>query len=291
MRKMILSVIGVIALAVCGFASSATYCVIDLSGGADAASYPVTYLDSVPAGGWSDEYKTTKLVLKRCEPGSFLMDEAQKPSCRVTLTQPFYLGVFEVTKRQWVQVMGAPPPYSESVADNHPAPSISYSAVRGKTNGGQWPLSQAVDADCFLGLLRAKTGIDAFDLPTEAQWEYACRAGTSTKFSYGDTANRDYMWYDVDGNASHEVGTRPANPWGFYDMHGNVWEWCRDWYGPLAYGVDPCGAVGGTDRIKRGGSHYNDESYCHSSFRHHDDPSYITQTWGGNFGFRLSGGG
>ena len=81
------------------FAVSERYCIVDLSGGAEATSYPVVYTDTVPAGGWSDEYKTTKLVLKRCEPGSFLMDEAQKPSCRVTLTQPFYLGVFEVTQK------------------------------------------------------------------------------------------------------------------------------------------------------------------------------------------------
>lgn len=242
----------------------ALYCVVDLSNGESAASYPVTYMDAPPSGGFNtDAYKTTKLVLRRIPAGSFKMNG----SYQVTLTKPFYAGLFEVTQKQWSLVMGSNPSYHKG--DKRPVEMVSYNAIRGSSAGAKWPTNNAVDASSFLGKLRARTGL-AFDLPTEAQWEYACRAGTTTTYSYGNSANENYMWYN--GNQTHEVGTKKANPWGLYDMHGNVWEKCLDWYGSLSAGTDPKGSSSGSGRVRRGGGWYNYASSCTSSFRDYYDP-------------------
>ena len=266
------------------------YCVIDLSAGADSATYPISYLGKEPDGGFNtDEYKTTKLVLKRVDAGSFILGASQSDeSHRVTLTKPYYMGLFEVTQKQWQLVEGNNPSYF--TGEKRPVEKVSYLAVRGSSD---WPASSAVGKDSFLGKLRARTGID-FDLPTDAQWEYVCRARTTTQYSYGDTANGDYMWYK--GNASgctHEVGAKKPNPWGFYDMHGNVREWCLDWYvfgADLSYGKDPVGPSSGSYRVTRGGGWYcaSDNDYsaqlCASSARFlviPSDPDY-------DCGFRLA---
>ena len=256
------------------------YLVIDLSGGADAASYPVAELDAEPEGGFNtDEYKTTKLVLRRIDPGTFLMSGQYE----TTLTTPFYIGVFEVTQEQWQLVTGSNPSYFSG--DKRPVERVNYNAIRGSMNGVQWPSSNAVDTSSFLGKLRARTGLD-FDLPTEAQWEYACRAGTTTIYSYGDTANEDYMWHrDNSLSKTHEVGTKPPNPWGLHDMHGKVWEWCLDWYASsLGGGIDPKGFSSVSSRVIRGGGWFNDASNCTSSYRHYDSPSYELHF----VGFRLA---
>ena len=260
-----------------------TYCVIDLSAGSRAASYPVTYLSEPPNGGFNvSEYKTTKLVLKRIEAGSFKMGG----SCDVTLTKPFYCGLFEVTQRQWELVTGSNPCSSTSCGkgNSYPVHYVSYNMIRGSSVGAGWPSSSAVDSSSFLGKLRARTGLD-FDLPTEAQWEYACRAGTTTTYSYGDSANGSYMWYSSNSSSkSHEVGMKSPNPWGLYDMHGNVWEWCLDWYASsLTGGTDPKGSSSGSYRVERGGSWFNDASNCASSHRYIYGPSYESN----NRGFRL----
>ena len=257
------------------------YLVVDLSAGADAASYPVSYLPDVPAGGWTDEYKTTKLVLRRIEAGTFIMGNAPTDeSYRVTLTKPFYCGVFEVTQKQWSLVMGSNPSYYEG--DKSPVEGVSYNAIRGSSSGAQWPESNAVDSSSFLGKLRARTGLD-FDLPTEAQWEYACRAGTATTYSYGDSADGNYMWYVDNSSSTHEIGTKLPNAWGLYDMHGNVWEWCLDWYGTLAYSTNPKGSSSGSYRVFRGGSWGNGAVSCTSSDRSFDGPSFSNYY----YGFRL----
>ncbi len=270
------------------------YCVIDLSGGPDATQWPVSYLSTVPTGGWVDEYKTTKLVLRRIEAGTFVMgDDQTNENHRVVLTKSFYMGVFEVTQKQWELVMGSWPGRSPSsfdgYGDTYPAYDVSYDDVRGSSSGAQWPASAVVDASSFLGKLRAKTGLD-FDLPTEAQWEYACRAGTTTSYYWGDAMDDAYVWYDGNsGSKANPVGTKLPNTWGLYDMSGNVREWCRDWCGALVYGTDPMGSDSGWGRVVRGGGWDGNSSVCTSfdrdvnySSSHHLEIDYCY------YGFRLS---
>ena len=260
------------------------YCVIDLSGGSSAQSYPVAYMSAPPSEGFNTaEYKTAKLVLKRVDAGSFKM----KDSMAVTLlSKPFYMGLYEVTQRQWELVTGSNPCSSISCGegDAYPVHKVSYDMIRGTSNGKNWPESNLVDSSSFLGKLRDRTKLD-FDLPTEAQWEYACRAGTTTVFSYGDDPNGAYMWYSR--NSSHrtnEVGTRLPNKWGFYDMHGNVWEWCLDWDGGALYGTDLKGAASGSYRVCRGGDWCSGEYGCTSSAHSSSYSSYSSDC----LGFRIS---
>ena len=268
------------------------YCVINLAGGSSASSYPVVYMNAEPKGGFTnDTYKTTKLVLKRVDAGSFTMgnsSESDNKAHSVTLSKTFYMGLFEVTQKQWYQVMGSNPCSSTSYGkgDAYPVHYVSYNDIRGSSSGAKWPTSNAVDSSSFLGKLRTKTGL-AFDLPTEAQWEYTCRAGTTTTYSYGSSANGDYMWYtDNSSSKTHEVGTRKANSWGFYDMHGNVWEWCLDWYSSStpSGGTDPKGSSSGSYRVLRGGGWSNNASYCASAYRRNLYPSSSNDY----YGFRLS---
>ena len=255
----------------------AMYCVIDLSGGANATSYPITYMAEPPNGGFNvDEYKTTKLVLRRIEAGTFIMgaDQADE-SHRVTLTKPFFCGLFEMTQRQYELVMGENPCSSTSYGkgNTYPVHYVSYNMMRGSSDGALWPLSSNVDPSSFMGKLRTRTVLD-FDLPTEAQWEYACRAGTTTTYSYGDSADGAYMWYlNNSGSKTHPVGAKKPNSWGLYDMHGNVWERCLDWNAGYIYGIDPKGSSSGTQRVSRGGCWYDDASICRSYDRGVNSPS------------------
>ena len=259
------------------------YYVIDLSGGPDAVNYPITTLSAMPAGGWTDEYKTTKLVLRKIDAGTFMMGG----SVSTTISQPFYIGVFEVTGKQYSLVMGGD-------GDMRPQMSISYNTIRGSSAGAGWPASSLVDGTSFFGKLRAKTGLDTFDLPTEAQWEYACRAGTTSTYNNGGNTEDDlktlgrYSGNGSDGRGGYSsgatvVGSYSPNAWGLYDMHGNAYEWCLDWYGSLAGGTDPKGATSGSYRVVRGGSWYYAASDCTSSDRYDYPPSS-----GFNYiGFRL----
>ncbi len=280
-----------------------SYLVIDLSGGPNAASYPVSNLTDIPSGGWTDEYKTTKLVLRRIDPGTFTMgaptgeagraDSDEAPH-QVTLTHSYYIGVFELTQRQWELVMGTrPSAFSNTVCyATRPVENISYNLIRGADLGKWWPQMNAVDETSFMGKLRAKTG-RLFDLPTEAQWEYACRAGTATALNsgknlsaaYGVDANMAevgrYYYnsgrydnsYDYNGSSDEtgtaKVGSYLPNAWGLYDMHGNVVEVCLDWFktGNSDAVTDPVGPDTGAERSARGGGWSNNSSFCRSASR------------------------
>ena len=246
------------------------YLIIDLSGGPEADSYPVSYLESVPEGGWSDEYKTTKLVLRRILPGTFRMGSPAGEYGRnndetlhyVTLTQPYYIGVFEMTQKQWELVMGENP--SRYIGDARPVENLSYQMIRGSSAGLGWPIDDEVDADSLLGRLRKRTGL-RLDIPTEAQWECACRAGTDSALPNGkDVTEKNVAeiaryagnWQDGKGGysgAHTTVGSYLPNNWGLYDVIGNVCEACRDGWGSLsaADAVDPKGSADGRSRANR----------------------------------------
>ena len=281
-------------------------CVIDLSAGPNATKYPVSYLAAEPKGGWTDEYKTTKLVLRRIEPGKLMMGGEHE----VTLTKPFYIGVFEVTPKQYEQVTGSNP--SQFKGDMRPVERVSWNAIRGNSSTYNWPSSVNVDSLTFIGKIQARTGLN-FDLPTEAQWEYACRAGTTSKFNNGGDSETDlkklgrfilnqkqrvnseadepFAKHEPDGKGGclegHTVvGSYRPNAWGLYDMHGNVWEWCLDWSGHLSGGVtDPSGSSSGSRRVLRGGGWCYVADNCTSSHRGAGGPSI---TGGNNRGFRLA---
>ncbi len=283
--------------------TSATYMVIDLSGGTSATTYPVSYLEDVPSGGWSDEYKTTKLVMRRIEAGTFTMGSptselgrsSNELQHRVTLSKPYYIGVFEVTQKQWQLVMGNNP--SRDKGDAHPVECVCYDDIRGSSLGSAWPTSADVDATSFIGKLRQKIGDNGFDLPTEAQWEYACRAGTTTALNSGKNlesatapgcSNLAELGGNVysNGEVHRAVGSFLPNNWLLYDMHANVAEWCLDWYTdtPNTEAVaDPQGPVSGTKRNFRGGGWGTYARGCRSAAR----SSNAVSVTDAGLGFRL----
>ena len=268
------------------------YCVIDLAAGSEATSYPVSYLSDVPSEGWTDEYKTTKLVLRRIEPGMFFTEG----NILTSISRPFYIGVFEVTQRQYELLMGNNPAHYKGAM--RPV-NVSYNTIRGASLGAGWPSSTKVDENSFLGKLRARTGIETFDLPTGAQWEYSCRALTTTDYNNGGNKENDlktlgrYNGNTGDGRGGEfkqhtNVGSYSPNGWGLFDMHGNVWEWCLDWWSSsYCGGNDPKGAETGSSRVIRGGSWYVAAYRC-TSLRHSEykSPS-VSDGAGYDHGFRL----
>ncbi len=187
----------------------------------------------------------------------------------VTISKPFYMGRYAVTQEQWQAVMGSNPNLHEGA--KNPVDSVSWN-----------------DCQEFLEELKKKYPQLRPALPTEAQWEYACRAGGTGEFCFGDHESElsEYAWFT--NNAAyqtHPVGQKRANAWGFYDMHGNVWEWCADWFGRYSSNskTDPTGAASGRSRVIRGGACSFGAAGCRSSYRFADPPDFRS----GDRGFRL----
>ena len=205
--------------------------------------------------------------------GSFTMGDGSD-SHQVKLTKPFYVGVTQVTQSQFERVMGRNP--------------SCFSGAQRPVDQVSWDC--AVEFCSRLSVLPAeKAARRVYRLPTEAEWEYACRAGTTTKYSFGDDANNlgDYAWFDVNsGDSTHPVGLKKPNAWGFYDMHGNVWEWCADWYDDLTKWPvsDPVGPPTGTLRVNRGGSWSVWPADCRSMIRNKYNPSFSHR----GLGFRVA---
>jgi formylglycine-generating enzyme required for sulfatase activity len=182
--------------------------------------------------------------------------EFQMGSTEVHISQPFYLGKYPVTQAQWAALMGNNP--SKFRGDsNRPVEMVSWEEVQH-----------------FIRDLNARKGSECYRLPTEAEWEYACRARSTTAYCFGDDEARlgEYAWYkETAREQTHPVGKLKANAWGLYDMHGNVWEFVQDWYTPEV------------ERVDRGGSLDSDASWCRSASRGHISPGHRA----GDTGFRL----
>ncbi len=265
---------GVTATKAARDAGAAGHITLDLGAGATMK------LALVPAGSFLMGSKLSAAEVARIFKGKEERFTDEHPRHEVTISRSFYMGIHEVTQAQWRAVMGTEPWKGK------------ISGKPGDSNAASW--MDWHEANEFCRKLSEKTG-RKIALPTEAQWEYACRAGTSTVFCFGDDPSKlgDYAWYHDNSRKTgeayaHPVGRKKPNAWGLYDMHGNVWEWCRDWYAKDFYAkgkkVDPENATESKRRTVRGGSWHNSpllsrsagrNSWCSSDYRHY------------NYGFRV----
>lgn len=220
----------------------------------------------------------------------------------VEISQSFFLGAYEVTQSQFNKVMGSNPSLyqGEKAAKvtpekRHPVTNrIIQDKVVIQVNTENYPVENVnwEDAVEFCRLLselpeEVQHGRQ-YRLPTEAEWEYACRAGTKTTYSCGSSNKTlpNFAWFAANSDEHpHEVGTRKPNSWGLYDMHGNVWEWCQDWYSeyPREKIIDPKGSAEGTEKILRGGSWYVTPENLRSAYRPSRSPTFESF----DFGFRI----
>jgi len=283
------------------------YMVIDLS----YTNAPVRYYanaNALPDGGLANDiYRSTKLVMRRIPAAGNIWTmgspsgEPDRVGARetqhlVTMTNDYYLGVFPVTQAQHQLVVGSnPTPDDLRGSDYAPVSGEEYEPLRGATVS--WPADgHVVGGGSHLRKWRNLTKID-LDLPTSAQWEFACRAGTGTAYYYGtDAASMgDYAWYsDNAGGKLHRVGEKIPNAWGLYDLYGNAWEWCLDWTGnhnsdPV---VEPTGPADGSSdnnrRVGRGGDYASAVGNCRSA---KINPQNVATTTGASphkTGYRLS---
>jgi formylglycine-generating enzyme required for sulfatase activity len=215
-----------------------------------------------------------------------MMGESTENQHEVTLTKPFYMGEYEVTNAEWRRVMGDLP--DDPMEDDRNLKLTKAAGRKVRVARLLPPIDSPVkqvtweDAVEFCRKLSAmpeeqKAG-RVYRLPTEAEWEYACRAGTTTKYSFGDDDSQlgEYGWFDENsGGQVHPVGQKKPNSWGLYDMHGNVWERCSDWYKVYSDGAvtNPQGPSSGLSRVNRGGGWPSTARYCRSAVRYWDYPS------------------
>lgn len=198
-------------------------------------------------------------------PGTFIMGSStgspdEIPPHNVTISRDFQMGIYEVTQSQWAAVMGDNPSYF--VGEDNPVECVSWS-----------------DCQLYISKLNELDPDHTYRLPTEAEQEYCRRAGNDTRYCFGDDEHElgNHAWYSANSNnQTHQVGQKDPNAFGLYDMHGNVWEWCLDWYGRDYYAhspsLDPLGPVQGTYHVRRGGGWNSEAEDCRSSFRYGLDP-------------------
>ena len=280
---------------------AATYLVLDLT------TYKMTTSLTGPSVAEGASSKYAELWFRRIENGTFVMGSATTEPGRnsrreaehtVTLSKAYYIGVFELTEGQYSRIDYNPSTWQYAVSA-WPQVEISYNTLRGTSYGATWPSKNdhRVDSDSFFGKLRTKTGNGLiFDLPTEAQWEAAARwkgtTGNGTNDYHGSSVWNngvtfdssysgidDVAWHsDNSGDATQEVGLKAPSTIGTYDMHGNAWECCLDWYVQdiTSYVNDPEGPASGTARLTRGGCYYNGALNCRIAYRVGYVPSYVT---------------
>jgi len=201
------------------------------------------------------------MKLKLMQPGSFMMGSEsrqtdERPVHRVTITKPFYIGIYEVTQAEYKAIMGTNPSWFKG--DDRPVEQVSWNIAKE-----------------FCRQLSEKEG-RTYRLLTEAEWEYCCRAGTTTKYYWGDKIDGNYLWYyENSDRQTHPVGQKLPNAWGLYDMAGNVWEWCEDRYGSYSPDeqTDPAGPSEGLFRVLRGGSWKSVANNTRSVDRNYSIPS------------------
>lgn len=198
-------------------------------------------------------------------------DSDESPQHQVTIGHHFYMQTTEVTQGQWKRVMGNNPSHFSSCGDDCPVEQVSWEDVQG-----------------FIRKLNSMEGTGKYRLPTEAQWEYAARAGSATRFHAGNSDD-DLLhagWLKTNsGSKTHQVGQKAPNSWGLYDMHGNVYEWVQDWFRLYSAGsvTDSAGPSSGSKRVRRGGSWSSIAKFCRSANRDYFGPDQRS----GLLGFRL----
>jgi len=216
--------------------------------------------------------KGVDYAFRWCPPGRFMMGSPSSEADRldsetqheVTLSRGFWMLETQVTQQMWESVMGNNPSYFKG-SKKLPVEQVSW-------NDSQEYIKK------LNTLLAGTPGAPAgykFSLPTESQWEYACRAGTTTAYHFGNSLSAEQANFNGNISQTREVGSYPSNVWGLYDMHGNVYEWCLDWYGDYPSGslTDPVGSPTGSIRVVRGGSWHLIARYCRSAFRSSYDPA------------------
>jgi formylglycine-generating enzyme required for sulfatase activity len=264
-----------------------TYSVADAAGNTATANRTVTVVGNRSV----DLNSTVAMDMLWVPSGTFTMGSPTTEAGRgtnedehnVTLTKGFYLGKYEVTQAQYEAVMtgnsnqlsAAPSEWPNN--PNRPVEKVSW-------DDAQIFLTRLNAAEQAAGRLPAGW---SYVLPTESQWEYACRAGTTTAYSWGNsiaTSNANYSNSGI--SQTRDVGQYAANPWGFFDMHGNVWEWTADWHQaayPAGTVTDPTGPASGSRRVERGGSWHPTGTHLRSAERHNATPG----TRNTNLGFRV----